>query len=53
MRRQLKQVRRSARSTARVEQGPHTPITLTSQTTNEVPALLARIDRLIGLREAS
>jgi len=51
MRRQLKQMRPSARPPARLEPDPQTSALWTSQTCDEVAALLVRIDRLIGLRE--
>ena len=49
MRRQLKQVRPRARRPARLEPDP--PTGWKSQTPDEVAALLARIEGLIGLRE--
>jgi len=51
MRRQLKQVQRSVRPPARLEPDPHSTTTWTSHLTDEVTALLARVDCLVGLRE--
>jgi hypothetical protein len=50
MRRQLKQVRPSARHPAHLEPDPHTSM-WTSHVTDEVTALLARIEGLIDLRK--
>jgi hypothetical protein len=51
MRRQLMQVRHSVQPPAREQPDPQTPIRWTSQTPNQVTALLARIDSLIEVRE--
>ena len=51
MRRQLKQVRPSARPPARLEPDPQSITTWTSHVSDEVTALLARIESLIDPRE--
>jgi hypothetical protein len=51
MRRQLMQARHNARRPDREQPDPQTPIRWTSQTPNQVTALLARIDSLIEVRE--
>jgi hypothetical protein len=51
--RRLIRVRHSARHPAREQPDPHMPTPWTSQTSDQVAALLSRIDSLIGLRETS
>jgi hypothetical protein len=51
MRRRLMQVRHSMRRPAPEQPDPQTPTGWTSQTPNQVSALLARIDSLIEVRE--
>lgn len=51
MHRQLKQLRPSVRLPAPLEPDPHAPARWTSQTRDEVTALVARIDSLIGFPE--
>jgi len=53
MRRELIQISHKARPPAPEQPDPHTPAPRTSQTSNQVAALLARIDSLVGPRGAS
>ena len=52
MRRQLIRVRHRARRPGLEQPDPHTPTPWTSQTSDQVAALLSRIDSLIGLQGA-
>jgi hypothetical protein len=53
MHRRLIRVRHGARRPAREQPNPHTPTPWTSQTSDQVAALLSRIDSLLGLPETS